>query len=516
MSSHDVVLIHPPVVKPAEPPAGVAQLKSALHAHHLSCAVIDANVEGQLYLLRAVQRAERPRVRMALRNRDKNLTAIRSLRAYQSFDDYKRCVLELRTLLAEAGRPEAAIGFTDFKQEEMLPVRSRDLRRAAAEPERNPFYAYFQAELLPRIDALSPRVIGLSLIYLSQALTAFALIGLLRRALPNATLMLGGGLVTSWMSQPGWSNPFASLIDEMIPGRGEVKLVESFGLSPDKAIHFAPDYDDVDWQSYFSPLRILPYSTSYGCYWRKCTFCPECAEGNRFDPAPHVQVFADLRALNAHRPGLIHFLDNALSPALLRKIATHGLPAPWYGYARFTEIFLQRDFCRALRESGCVMLQLGLESGSEEVLAKMRKGIALDRASLILRNLKRAGIAVYLYLLFGTPWETLPQARQTLQFVLDHADNIDYLNPALFNMPRFSQASQEHTTRSFYEGDLSLYHDFDHPLGWRRIDVRRFLQQEFLLQPEIRKIILSSPPSFTSSHAPFFAPHFEKICCHSL
>ncbi|MBN1466826.1 radical SAM protein [candidate division KSB1 bacterium] len=512
----EVLLIYPPVAKPAEPPAGLAQLKKALQSFQISCTVIDANVHGQLYLLRTAQRAEQPRGRMALRNRDKNLRDIRSLRAYRSFDHYKRCVLELRALLAEAAQPNAAISFTDFKDKEMLPVRSCDLVRAAAEPERNPFYTYFLSELVPRIDALSPQVIGLSLIYLSQALTTFALIGLLRRKFPNTKLIVGGGLVTSWMSQPRWSNPFVDLIDAMIPGRGEVTLLDSFGISSDRAIHFAPDYDDVDWESYFSPLRVLPYSASHGCYWRKCTFCPECSEGNRYDPAPHEQVFADLSALSSHQPGLIHFLDNALSPALLRKMAARRLPAPWYGYARFTDILLDVRFCQSLRESGCVMLQLGLESGSAEVLEKMRKGIALDRVRIILENLKSAGISAYIYLLFGTPYETLSHARQTLQFIAAHAETIDYLNPALFNMPVFSQTAEEQPTRSFYEGDLSLYHDFDHPLGWARSETRRFLQQEFQSHPEIRKILLRTPPSFTSNHAPFFTPALKKICCHSL
>jgi radical SAM superfamily enzyme YgiQ (UPF0313 family) len=29
---------------------------------------------------------------------------------------------------------------------------------------------------------------------------------------------------------------------------------------------------------YLAPVRVLPYSTSRGCYWKKCAFCPETAE----------------------------------------------------------------------------------------------------------------------------------------------------------------------------------------------------------------------------------------------
>ena len=46
-----ILLIHPPVAKPGEPPAGVARLKGALEAHGISCSIVDANLEGILYLL---------------------------------------------------------------------------------------------------------------------------------------------------------------------------------------------------------------------------------------------------------------------------------------------------------------------------------------------------------------------------------------------------------------------------------------------------------------------------------
>ena len=52
------------------------------------------------------------------------------------------------------------------------------------------------------------------------------------------------------------------------------------------------------------------------------------------------------------------------------------------------------------------MLKLGVESGDQAVLDRMQKGIDLQTASLALKTLKRAGIASYVYLLFGTPGET--------------------------------------------------------------------------------------------------------------
>ena len=79
--------------------------------------------------------------------------------------------------------------------------------------------------------------------------------------------------------------------------------------------------------------------------------------------------------------------------------------------------------------------------------------------------MKKAGIATYVYLLFGTPEEDLMEARKTLDFVVSHHDQIHFLNLALFNLPMDDREGSTVETKEFYEGDLSLYVDFDHPKG---------------------------------------------------
>lgn len=505
----DLLLIYPPVAKAAEAPAGVARIKQALQTHGRSCQVIDANLEGQLFLINRVARSESPRVKTAIRNRDKNLAIIRDIASFQKFDHYKRAVLESSRLLYAAGAPfHAAISFTSYKQRGLAPVRSDDLLHAAESPQTNPFYAYFVNNLLPRIWDSQPGIVGISLIYLSQALTTFALIGFLRRYVPGVRIILGGGLITSWRSQPAWRDPFSGLVDACIPGTGEQAALEILGIKAQKT--FYPfSYTDIR-DDYFSPGRILPYSTSNGCYWRRCTFCPETAECTTYESLPHDRIFDELEQQSQLRPSLIHFLDNALSPALLKKMALRRLPAPWYGYVRFTKELEELDFCMALKKSGCVLLQIGLESGDQHVLDQMHKGIELPRVSRILHNLKKAGIDTFIYLLFGTPYETITEARRTIKFTLDHADCIQYINAAIFNMPVHSAESGAFSTQQFYKGDLALYHNFDHPKGWQRGLVRQFLQNEFKSHAAIKRMLLANPPFFTSNHAPFFTTHFLK------
>jgi radical SAM superfamily enzyme YgiQ (UPF0313 family) len=316
---------------------------------------------------------------------------------------------------------------------------------------------------------------------------------------------MGGGLISSWMNIPGFHNPFTGLIDDLISGPGESALLSMCGVgcASDSTIQ-SFDYDPFPRQQYLAPGPILPYSTSRGCYWRKCTFCPEKAEKNRYRPSDPASAGSDIdRLISKVDPMLIHFLDNALSPKTLQYLIHHPPGVPWYGFVRITAHLSDPDFVRGLKSSGCVMLKLGIESGDPAVLDALEKGIEPEAVSAALRTLKAAGIATYAYLLFGTLAESHAGARKTLEFTLAHAQWIDFLNVAIFNLPAYSPEAGRLETRPFYAGDLSLYHAFRHPKGWHRDRVRRFLEQEFRRPQPIRKILSIDPPYFTSNHAPF-------------
>ncbi len=501
-----ILLVHPPVSKPCEPPPGIARLAGALKAQGVTYKLIDANIEGLLSLLDAPGTAPDTWTRRALRDRASNVAALRKWPAYSSADRYRRAVADLNRALAGAA-PEGTvrIGLCNYDDRHLSPVRSGDLLKAAAHPEQNPFYPYFSRRLTGAIEQDSPALIGFSLNYLSQAVTAFAMIGFVKGRFPGIQTVLGGSLVTSWVRSPFWHNPFAGLVDHVVDGPGEKPLLALAGAPEDCAAGVEPDYGGLPLHLYLAPGMILPYSASDGCYWNRCSFCPERAEGNRFKALGRTLAKDQVQALVArHRPVLLHLLDNALSPALLETLAHNRPGAPWYGFTRFSDLLADYPSCVALRESGCVMLKLGLESGDREVLDRMRKGIDLPTVSRTLRNLRRAGIATYVYLLFGTPYETEAGARKTLEFVANHSDAIGFLNVAVFNLPLNSPDASALRTKPFYAGDLSLYTDFVHPSGWNRSQVRRFIDRELKRHPAVAPILTGDPPSFTSNHAPLF------------
>ena len=510
MSTPSIVLICPPIVKPSEPPAGIARLAGALRSRGADCTVIDANIEGIHHLLDTVDPPDDTWSQRAFHHMPVHLAALRSEETYRQPDRYRRAVADFNRLLSVSGRAfHTRLGLADFKDEHLSPLRSDDLLEAADTPERNPFCEYYQGKLLNRIFESHPDVVGISINFLSQALCAFALIGLLKRAAKQIKVLVGGGLMTSWMQWPERIGRFSPLVDRVVAGPGESALFEEMGMSA-TGKGWMPDYSDLIDMPYFSPGFVLPFSASDGCWWRRCAFCPERAERRPFRPLAHTVAAEQLRQLTAlNRPVLIHLLDNAISPALLKRLVESPPGAPWYGFVRIAPPLDDLEFCRQLAASGCTMLKLGLESGSQRVLDRLEKGVRLDMASKVLRNLHRAGIATYVYLLFGTPAEDQVAAGKTLSFVADHHETISFLNLAVFNLPIGSPDAEGLVPRDFYEGDLVLYRDFEHPAGWGRAAVRQFLEKQFKKHPNIQEIVRRDPPAFTSNHAAFFKTVFQ-------
>ena len=504
-----MILIHPPVAKPCEPPAGITKLSGALAFHGINHTILDANLEALLYIAgnthpQAHKQYDKWTAR-ALRNITGNLESVKSWKTFQNIDRYKRAVIDLNHAIELWPDSGATPGIANYRHKHLSPLRSDDLMRAAEHPEDNPYYPYFSKRLPTIIERTTSTVAGVSLNYLSQALCTFAMIGFLKQQFPGMSIVLGGGLVTSWMKNPDWQDPFRGLVDHTVAGPGERKLLAILGVDDDKERHCSPDYGSLPLENYLAPGLILPYSASSGCYWNRCSFCPENAENNPYVPVPVDTAITELNELIIQtRPRLVHLLDNAISTSLLKKLAVNSGGVPWYGFARISRLLTDIDFCMDLKKAGCIMLKLGLESGDQGVLDRMQKGIDIETASLTLKTLKKAGIATYVYLIFGTPAETLPAAGKTLEFVLRHKEEITYLNVAIFNMPVCWHGASGFETSRFYEGDLSLYTGFSHPGGWNRKEVRLFLENEFKKRRAVSAILRKDPPIFTSNHAPFF------------
>ena len=144
----DILLVVPPVAKACEPPAGIARLAAALQARGLSCRLLDANLEGLLWLLEQPPVVGDTWTSRAFRHRADHLAALRDATTYRSPARYRRAVSDLNRILAVSSlHRDAVVGLSDYRHASLSPVRSADLIAAASRPRDNPFHPYFSRRL---------------------------------------------------------------------------------------------------------------------------------------------------------------------------------------------------------------------------------------------------------------------------------------------------------------------------------------------------------------------------------
>jgi len=416
----------------------------------------------------------------------------------------------------------------------------------------SPFDDWYADRLFPKVEQHQPDLIAFSLTYLSQVFPTFYAAARLRERFPKMKMIIGGGLLNCYRDRPHTLSLLYPLFDRIILGRAAhlfmkplmeplmkplMKPLGTGGENPcietgDRLTDLpTPDYGDFDLAGYFSPRPTLPYATSLGCYWNKCAFCPDAGR------SPHVSGSKDLalnlrKTLDAYPKALFHFTDPAVSPANMEIIADTfaGRMASYYSFVRFEACFEDSAFMKRLASSGCRMLQFGLESASERLLALSRKGIDLARARRILELSAQEKILNYVYLLFGLPSETEEDRHATLQFIAENHMAIHFINPALMNLPigspmermpdRFlidrtydltepgaapdaydlGDQGDAGTSFSLYKGFISNGEDI-------RPRARRFLTKVFSTHSLVAPILKNDPPFFRAAHAPFLINH---------
>jgi radical SAM superfamily enzyme YgiQ (UPF0313 family) len=160
---------------------------------------------------------------------------------------------------------------------------------------------------------------------------------------------------------------------------------------------------------------------SRGCPFQ-CNWCAKPISGNRFQLRPAQSVAAELHDLKS-RFGVEHIwfsddifaLDRRWVEAFADAVEAHGDPLPFKIQARAD--LLSAATVEALRRAGCTEVWMGVESGSEKVLAAMSKGLSLAAVHAARRHLADAGIRACFFLQFGYPGEGWPEVCETIDLV---------------------------------------------------------------------------------------------------
>ncbi len=100
-----------------------------------------------------------------------------------------------------------------------------------------------------------------------------------------------------------------------------------------------------------------------------------------------------------------------LCRALLR------IKAPLEWRAIINPAFADRELFRLMRQSGCVMVQVGNESGSELMLHNLGKGFSRQQVELTLRLLDEEDLPYTCFLLLGGPGETPQSVRESVDLL---------------------------------------------------------------------------------------------------
>lgn len=187
------------------------------------------------------------------------------------------------------------------------------------------------------------------------------------------------------------------------------------------------DLVDVDRYKQIWHARHGYYSmniaTTRGCPYH-CNWCAKPIYGQRYTARSPRKVVEEIAWLaQRFAPDHLWIVDDVfgLKPGWVEEFAALlrecELRVPYRCLMRADQV--TPPVARALAASGCRMLWMGAESGSQKVLDAMEKGLRVDDIRAANRLLKAEGIDVGVFLQFGYPGETWADIEATLQLTRD-------------------------------------------------------------------------------------------------
>ncbi len=304
------------------------------------------------------------------------------------------------------------------------------------------------------------RLIGFSVCF-SQLFASLAASGMIKKKSPDSALVFGG---SSCVGEIGTSllRQF-SQIDYIVDGEGELPLealilfllkksdvlpqqvhnrmttvADSCGNISDLNELPTPDYND-----YFKEvvkefptqpfIPTLPLEFSRGCWWEKCTFCNLNLQWQGYRWKSNDKMMAELDfLLTSHQCLDFSFCDNALpikeTDSFFRKTKENSSD-----FRFFAEIRAIKNPEKLLlyRQGGLTSVQVGIESLSNTLLLKMKKGTTVIANIAIMKHCLENSIGLEGNLIVEFPGSTEEEVAETLTN-LDFVLPFNPLTPAVF------------------------------------------------------------------------------------
>jgi radical SAM superfamily enzyme YgiQ (UPF0313 family) len=232
-----------------------------------------------------------------------------------------------------------------------------------------------------------------------------------------------------------------------------------------------PAWDLLDVSQYRLPLVDEPYvlvETSRGCPY-SCDFCvAPIHQGHKFREKSARALVDEIE--HAHRQfGLTFFylwadtvtLNVKTFSAFCEELIARKLPVRWFGNARADNL-TDPAFVQRLRDAGCWMLALGIETESEETRKDMMKRLDGQKIRTAIANMRRAGIRSFGFFILGYPGDTPESLDRTIEYAVE-------LDPDLANFyPAVPYPGTELYAKARREGWL-------HAEDWSRMEYSYYL-----------------------------------------
>lgn len=204
-------------------------------------------------------------------------------------------------------------------------------------------------------------------------------------------------------------------------------------------VHFCEDLDSIPFpdrslmknELYINPATNNPIATiftSRGCS-SSCIYClSPLISGKKVRFRSPKSVFQEIEecvnkynifefffksdTFTINKQWVIQLCDYIINSDLSGKIT-------WVANSRVNTI--DDEMLLKMKEAGCSLIALGIESGSEDSLKKMKKGTTLAQNIAAVKLIKKYGLQIFGFYLIGFPWETREHISSTekLMFMLD-------------------------------------------------------------------------------------------------
>jgi len=200
----------------------------------------------------------------------------------------------------------------------------------------------------------------------------------------------------------------------------ERAILENMDLLP----FVTPVYKrDLDINNYFIGYLQHPYLSIYtgrGCKSR-CTFClwPQTVGGHRYRTRSVGHVVEEIAWAQKAFPQVKEFFfdDDTFTDDLPRAEAIakelRKLGVTWSCNAKAN---VPRETLKVLREGGLRLLLVGYETGNQQILYNIKKGMRTDVARKFTKDCRELGITIHGTFIMGLPGETKETIEETIRF----------------------------------------------------------------------------------------------------